>query len=153
GRRAPRIEPRSPRLATHRSGFRLRRNAFERSDTRLRSRWFPWRSPLEDGGWLEHQHAPNAQDAGHDDHKENARPRDSDALPHERDVASGELVLKDLEKGRAHSGADRESQGPDAKGLQQDHSRQSQVRDADGLQRSELLQVVNGEEIEGLPGD
>jgi hypothetical protein len=68
-------------------------------------------------------------------------------------VAGRQLVESQLEEGGGQARAQCKSQGADARRLEQNHPGQSQVGDADGLQRAELLQVVDREEVEGLSRD
>ena len=60
---------------------------------------------------------------------------------------------RDLEERGRHAGAEREAEARRRERLQQDHPDQAAVRDADRLERAELLQVLEREQVEGLAGD
>src|SRR5262245_57606567 len=82
-------------------------------------------SPAEHGGRLEHEHAPDAEHAGHDDDEKDAGSRQRHALPHQDDAAGGQLVQEDLEEGRRHAGPQREAERPGRERLQENHADQA----------------------------
>src|SRR5262245_5808372 len=113
--------------------------------------WPPASSATEDLRRLQHEDAPDAEDAGYDHHEQDAGGGEGDALPHEHDAPRRHLLQRDLEEGGGHPGPQREAQRGDAGRLQQDHADQAQVAHAHRLERPELLEVLDREQVERLP--
>src|SRR5262245_2054515 len=101
----------------------------------------------------EHEHPADRDQAGEDDDEEDQGAGERHALPQEHDPARGGLLQRELEEGRRPAGAEAEADRADRQRLQQHHPDQGAVPGADGLEHPELLQVLQREEIEGLPGD
>ena len=85
--------------------------------------------------------------------KKDAAAGERHALPHQDEPARCELLQGELEKRGGHAGADRETDGADGEGLQQDNADEPAVGDADGFERAKLFQILDGEEVKRLPRD
>src|SRR5262249_4416830 len=97
-KRASKSTPRSASMRVSRSPKWLR------PPRQATARWSSlMRLGAEDFGRLEDEHAPDAQQAGHDHNEQDADAGQRHALPHEDDVPRGQLVLEDLEEGSGHA--------------------------------------------------
>ena len=80
-------------------------------------------------------------------------PNRNDIFPHQYETTRGDLMAEDFEKGRGHAGAERIADETGGERLQQDHRDEPVVGDTNGLERAELFQVLDREQVESLPGD
>src|SRR5262249_13174112 len=105
-----------------------------------------------DGG-LEHRDSPDTDHAGqeHDQHDGNGHA--DHYLWEQVETAEVEIALRGFEECRGHRDPDAVADRADYQRLQQDHTRDSPVRDPNGLERTELLQVLQNEQVKGLSGD
>src|SRR5215472_4733309 len=107
----------------------------------------------EDDCGFKYQDTPDADQTGESDHQEHDHPNARHDLPGEDDSASRHVVQSSRKKSRGNTHAKRVARSADNQGLQKDHPDYSPVRYANGLQRAKLLQVLNRENVEGLPRD
>src|SRR5262245_38322853 len=110
-------------------------------------------SRSEDRSRLKDQNSANAEQTRDADDEQDASGRQRDALPHQHDVTRVELAKHDLKERGRQTGAKREPESAGRERLQQDHPDETPVRDTHCLERAELFQVVDREEIERLASD
>src|SRR5262249_26775891 len=105
-----------------------------------------------DGGFQD-EHAADAHEARKNNDGQHGYSGAGGDLPEQREAAQVEDAFRGLKERRRHSDTDRESDHGDRHGLQENHSRNAPVGDADGFESSELLQILEREDVKGLSGD
>ena len=109
------------------------------------------RSAPENDRRVHHHDFADAGEARDDDNGEDGAGGPDGHLPRQLKAAQFDREPRGkFEKARAKPDADRIADAGDDHGLQQDHAQDCAVGDAHGLERAELAQILEYEDVEGL---
>src|SRR5215813_9653263 len=106
----------------------------------------------ENDRWFEHENPADAHQACQSDYKEHDHRDARHDLPGQNDPACRRIVQKTGKEGRSHAHAEAVPGGADNHCLQQDHRDDPPIGHTDGLQGAKLFEVLDREDVEGLPG-
>src|SRR5215470_1572275 len=106
----------------------------------------------EDDCWFEHQNAADANQAGQSDYQEHHHADAQHDLPGENDSAGRHVVQSSRKKSRGNAHPEGIPRSADNQRLQKNHPDDPPIGYADGFQRAKLLQVLDRENVESLPG-